>query len=173
MKFETERLIMRKPMPSDAGDIFKNYTQDPEASKYLIWTPHKELQDTIDWINVCIESWDENENLPFIIWHKETQQAIGMVDFRIDAFKVSIGYVLSQKFWNRGLMTEATKPIIKELLKRDGIYRIEAAHDLDNPASGVVMEKLGMKYEGILRRLSLHPNISEIPRDCKLYAITK
>lgn len=96
-----------------------------------------------------------------------------MIEFNVGGFKAGFGYVLAKKFWNQGLMTEAATPIVQALLTREEIYRIEAVHDLDNPASGRVMEKLGMQFEGVVRRYSLHPNISKVPRDCKLWAIVK
>ena len=173
MKFETQRLIIRKPELKDVDDIFKNYTQDPNVTRFLVWKPHTKMETTKDWLQICIDSWDENKHLDFIIWHKEIEKSIGMISFRINSFIVNFGYVLAKSFWNKGIMTEACNPIISKLLERRDIYRIEAIHDLDNPASGKVMDKLGMEYEGILRKYSLHPNISNIPRDCKMYAIVK
>lgn len=173
MEFETDRLLVRKPKLEDSEQIFMNYTQDEAVTKYLVWKPHENLQSSVEWIKYCIDEWDENKHLPFIIWHKEEKQAIGMIHFNINNFKVDFGYVLGQNYWNQGIMTEAAKPIIKSLLSRETIYRIEALHDLENPASGRVMEKLGMQFEGVVRKYSLHPNVSIIPRDCKLYSIVK
>ncbi len=173
MKFETNRLIVRKPKIDDAEQIFVNYTQDEIVTKYLIWEPHENLKSTEEWIKHCINEWDINKQLPFIIWLKESKQAIGMIHFNINNFKADFGYVLGRNYWNKGIMTEAASPIVKSLLSRDTIFRIEAVHDLDNPASGRVMEKLGMQFEGVVRKYSLHPNISSIPRDCKLYSIVK
>ena len=173
MQFETQRLIIRKPVIEDAEDIFRNYAQDPDVTKYLIWRPHARVEVTRDWVQYCIDSFDPEKQLPFVIWHKAEQQTIGMVDFSIHDFRVHFGYVLAKAYWNKGIMTEAAKPVVEMLLARKGIYRIEAVHDVDNPASGRVMQKLGMEYEGILKRYSLHPNISQIPRDCRIYAVVK
>lgn len=172
MKFETERLIVRKPELTDANDIFNNYTQDREVTKYLGWKPHTDIKQTEGWLKHCISSWDENKNISFIIWHKNSKQAIGMIDLRIDDFKVDFGYVLAKDYWGSGLMLEACDPIIQNLSSRINIHRIQAIHDIENSASGRVMEKLGLEYEGVVKKYSLHPNISEIPRDCKLYALT-
>ena len=62
---------------------------------------------------------------------------------------------------------------IKEFLDWEKIYRIDSIHDIENPASGKVMEKLGMEFEGIVRRYVVAPSISDLPRDCKMYAIVK
>jgi ribosomal-protein-alanine N-acetyltransferase len=173
MKTETARLLMRKPEISDAQDMYKNYTQDSEVTKYLIWNPHKELSDTEKWVEHCMDIWDVDKTLPFVIYHKEVQEVIGMIDFRINGFIVDFGYVLARRFWGQGIMSEAAAPLVRHFIERDGIYRIQAVHDLDNPASGRVMEKLGMQFEGILRKFSLHPGVSDIPRDCKMYSLVK
>jgi RimJ/RimL family protein N-acetyltransferase len=70
-------------------------------------------------------------------------------------------------------MTEALKTLIAWALKQEEIYRIWAVCDVDNLASARVMEKAGMQLEGILRRWSVHPNISAEPRDSCCYAIVK
>ena len=54
--------------------------------------------------------------------------------------------------------------------QQPGVFRFSAVHDVDNPASGRVMEKAGMAFEGIMRRAAIHPNISDEPRDVALYA---
>jgi RimJ/RimL family protein N-acetyltransferase len=50
-----------------------------------------------------------------------------------------------------------------------GLTRIWAYCDVDNPASGRVMEKAGLSFEGIRERFAVHPNISAEPRDCRCY----
>ena len=63
-----------------------------------------------------------------------------------------IGYVLGEKFWNKGYMTEALDAVIAYLFDATAVNRIEATHDIANPGSGKVMEKAGMTFEGILRQ---------------------
>ena len=109
----------------------------------------------------------------FVIYHKIDRQAIGMIDFRIDGFQANFGYVLAKKYWNQGIMTEAMKPVIQYVYTMPTIYRIWATHDWDNEASGKLMIKLGLEYEGTLRKAFIHPNISDKPRDGKLYSLVK
>lgn len=45
--FETERLLLRRPKPSDATAIFDEYAQDPEVTRFLAWRPHQSIADTI------------------------------------------------------------------------------------------------------------------------------
>ncbi len=173
MQFHTERLIIRKPYLEDAQDLFRNYTQDPEVCRYMTWKPHEDIEKTKEWLSFCIRNWDENRALEFVIWHRESAQAIGMAGIRIDDFKGTMGYVLARPWWNKGIVTEACRPLVAEIISREEIYRIEAFHDTENPASGRVMEKLGMKKEGILKRYARLPNLPGRPRDYAVYALTK
>jgi ribosomal-protein-alanine N-acetyltransferase len=173
MLFETERLIVRSPVLQDAADIFRNYAQDPEVTKYLTWEAHSDIAQTEQWIQYCMQNAETSSGLICVIFHKIDRQAVGMFDFRFDGFKAEFGYVLAKKYWGKGLMTEAVKPALERVYRMPEIFRIWAVHDVDNPASGRVMEKLGLVYEGTLGRFSLHPNISKEPRDARLYALCK
>ena len=57
-----------------------------------------------------------------------------------------LGYGLRREFWRRGLVTEAGRAVI-DRLKRDGVPYITATHDVNNPRSGEVMRRLGMRYQ--------------------------
>ena len=139
MKFETNRLIIRHPNMDDAADIFRNYAQDSEVTKYLTWKPHKELKETQRWIQYCIENANTKSSLVFVLYSKEASEAIGMIDFRLEGFKAHFGYVLARRYWNQGLMTEAMQPLIEYFNENPNIYRLWAAHDIENEASGKVM----------------------------------
>jgi len=173
MIFQTERLIIRFPIENDSKDIFDNYTQDPEVTKYLVWKPHTCIQQSVDWIKFCISTCNDKSGIKLIIHHKIDNQAIGMIDFRFSDYQANFGYVLAKKYWNQGFMTEAMEPVLKYVYNMPNIYRIWATHDIDNEASGKVMLKLGLEYEGTLRKAFIHPNISDKPRDGKLYSIVK
>jgi RimJ/RimL family protein N-acetyltransferase len=93
-----------------------------------------------------------------------------MIAIHPDGFKASLGYVLARPHWGKGYMTEAVRTLTDWLLRQPDIYRVFATCDVDNPASAKVMKKAGMKYEGLLRRTMIHPNVSAAPRDCLMYA---
>lgn len=173
MKFESERLIIRKAIARDALDIFENYAQDSDVTKYLTWSPHTHLQQTQEWIEYCIKNAYNEKGIKLVVFKKEEQQVIGMVDFNFENYQTDFGYVLAKKYWNQGIITEAMKPVIDFVYKMPNIFRIWATHDIDNAASGKVMEKLGLEYEGILRKSLMHPNISDKPRDGKYYSLIK
>lgn len=55
------------------------------------------------------------------------------------------GYALRREFWNGGIVTEAGKAFV-EHIRQENIPYITATHDKNNPGSGKVMRKVGMKY---------------------------
>jgi len=65
---------------------------------------------------------------------------------------VHIGYCIGEKWWHQGIVSEAFSAIIPFLFEKVGANRIESQHDPNNPHSGKVMEKCGLKYEGTLRQ---------------------
>ncbi len=171
MNFETNRLIIRHPRVEDAEDIFINYAQDVEVTKYLTWVPHKELKDTQRWVQYCVANANTESSLMFVLCLKETAEVIGMIDFRLEGFKAHFGFVLAKKYWNQGLMTEAMQPLIEYFNENPNIYRLWAAHDIENEASGKVMLKLGMRCEGVMSGKLIYPNISSEPRDSTYYSL--
>ena len=89
------------------------------------------------------------------------------------SWRWSLGYVLARPHWGHGYMTEAVRAVIGIVFDQPHVHRIAAFADEENFASARVLEKAGMQREGILRRWSLHPNISSIPRDCWSFAIVR
>ena len=170
---ETKRLRLRKPARQDAEGIFRKYAQDPEVTKYLTWRPNRSAQETRDFLVACLRAWDEGKSFHWVIERKADHELLGMITTRVDDEKWELGYVLAPSYWGRGYMTEVVKKIVDWVLKQQEIYRVWSVCDVDNRASARVMEKAGMKREGILRRWSMHPTISDAPRDSYCYSRTR
>ena len=82
-----------------------------------------------------------------------------------------VGYNVGRLFWGKGIMTEALKVVISYLFSDIGMNRIEAKHNTLNLASGRVMQKSGMKHEGILRQVQVDKNGHF--KDLAIYSILK
>ena len=67
-----------------------------------------------------------------------------------------LGWVLGRAWWGRGIMPEAARRVLDLLFDEAGFERVTAKHDTENPKSGRVMQKIGMTYEGTLRRSHLN-----------------
>jgi RimJ/RimL family protein N-acetyltransferase len=70
-------------------------------------------------------------------------------------------------------MSEALSEVVTWSLRQDGVWRVGAACDVENPASARVMEKAGLAREGVLRRWLVAPNLGPEPRDRFSYALTR
>lgn len=170
---KTERLKLRKVKLSDAEAIFRQYAQDPEVTRYVSWRAHHSLDETREYVRMCLLAWDVGKAYHWAIERLEDKQVIGMVIARIVGEKWELGFVLARAYWGKGYMTEAVRGLVAWALKQKEIYRVWAVCDTDNVASARVMEKAGMQREGTLRRWSVHPNLSLEPRDSYCYAIVK
>ena len=172
-ELETKRLVLRKPRLKDARAIFEGWTQDQEVTRYLTWRPHQRVEQTEEFVQGCIRAWEGETRSPYVITLKGTGEVIGIIDPRMEGPKVGIGYGAARAYWGNGHVPEATRAIIDWAFQQPTIFRVYATTDVENSASRRVMEKVGMQCEGILRKYILHPNISDIPRDSYVYAITK
>lgn len=154
-RLETERLILRRFKSGDEEDMFKGWCNDPEVSKFLYWPPHGDIEVTRSIMNEWISKYDDGAYFNWAIELKEEGKLIGNISVvklneKIDS--AEIGYCMSRAYWGRGIMPEALRTVIGFLFDEVGMNRIAATHDVNNPKSGRVMEKAGMKTEGTLRQ---------------------
>jgi ribosomal-protein-alanine N-acetyltransferase len=166
----TDRLILRRPQLTDAAALFEEYCQDPDVTKYLIWRPHRDLTETLDFLTGCLARWESGEELTWGITQKGTDRVIGMIACRLRGHAADLGYVLARQYWNRGYVTEAVRAVVAWVGHLESIFHVWAVCDTANGASAWVLEKVGMTREGVLRRWLVHPNVSAEPQDCFVYA---
>ena len=168
--FRAARLTLRPIALEDAGPIFDGYAQDREVTRFLIWCPHRKRDDTIAYITGCMAA-PPRLSRTYVLLGRDDHEVRGAIDLRREApHRLGFGYVLAPTWWGQGLMTETLSEVVLWALRQDPIWRIGAVCDVENVASARVMEKAGLTKEGILRRWSMHPNISDLPRDCFSYA---
>ena len=168
---ETERLILRKLHLEDAKDVFE-YASDPEVAKYVTWEPHKSIEDSINLIKFTHERYEKKEGIIWGIVYKENNKVIGTCDISpaIKHFRAEIAYALSKDYWGKGLMNEAVKEVIRFGFEKMNLNRIQAMCIPENIGSYRVMEKVGMKYEGLIRE---YMYIKGKFQDLKLYSILR
>ncbi|WP_297417912.1 GNAT family N-acetyltransferase [Clostridium sp.] len=158
-QIETQRLILRRFEPSDSKYMYKNWATDSEVCKFLSWNPHKDLSETANIIEGWIKEYENADNYNWVIELKDIGEIIGQISIMQVNEKYSscsVGYNISRQFYGNGIMTEALKAIISYLFKEVGMNRIEGRHNTLNPASGRVMQKSGMKFEGIMRQVQVN-----------------
>ncbi len=150
----TDRLLLRPVRRQDARDIFA-YASDPEVARYVLWEPHRSLSETRAYIGYLRSCYHRGLPGSWAITLQETGLVIGTIGFMwysAENSSAEIGYSLSRSFWNRGYATEALKAVVSAVFEALPLNRLEAQHDVRNPASGRVMEKCGFRREGTLRQ---------------------
>ena len=151
---ETTRLILRRAIPEDAEPMFRNWASDPEVSSFLTWPVHESVAVSEMVIGSWIQEYAKDNYYQWMIVLKELGEPIGSISVvrqndRVE--EAEIGYCIGRQWWHQGIMTEALSAVIGYLFTEVGINRIAARHDPNNPHSGGVMRKCGMKYEGTHR----------------------
>lgn len=153
---ETERLILRRLVESDAEAMYKNWASDKEVTKFLMWQPHEDISVTEEILKEWISNYSKLDFYQWAIVLKENGDepigTISVVSHDDTVGKVHIGYCIGKKWWNMGVTSEALKNVMDFLFNKVGVNRIEARHDPINKNSGEVMKKCGMKYEGTLKK---------------------
>ena len=152
---ETDRLILRRYTADDAEAMFKNWASDPEVTRFLTWPTHTSADVTREVIASWLPHYVEDNYYHWTITLKSNgDEPIGDIAVVRQDEKTSmahIGYSLGRKWWHQGITSEALKAVMDYLFDVVGLNRVAACHDANNPKSGRVMEKAGMKLEGILR----------------------
>ncbi len=157
----TDKCILRKVKKEDAETMFINWASDPEVTKYTTWNPHENIEVTKTIINHWLEEEKDPKTIRFIITLKDSGEPIGSIDVvRYIDDSPEIGYCLSRKYWNQGLMTEACKALIKYLFDI-GFTKVLIKAVVENIGSNRVIEKCGFKFthqEHLEHQSSFNPN---------------
>lgn len=153
-ELHTRRLKLRPFTQDDAETMYKNWCSDPEVAQTLEWDAHPDAGFT----RLLLGQWVKAYKSPQC-YHWGIEQGgelIGDIAVMSQSFAQSsceIGYCLSRKHWNKGIMTEALIGVLRFLFSEVGFRRVMLRHAAENPASGMVMRKAGLKEEGVSREM--------------------
>lgn len=171
-ELETERLLLRELRLTDAPDIFA-YASNPEIGKHTAWPPHERLADSERYLEMAIALRDDPREALWGVYHKADGRIIGTCGlYDIDAYHASaaIGYVLSLDYRGQGIMPEAMRAVVAHAFRAMGLVRLQGVCRVDNMPSTRVMEKLGMRPEGVMRQYRV---VKGRRIDMKMYAVLK
>lgn len=165
---ETPQLLLRKLSLADADDLFQVFS-DEETTNYVPREKHADKMVTSSHLENLIKRMDEGISFVWSVSDKIDNRVIGTVNlyFKRDR-AASIGAVIISERWGKGIATEALKEIIDFGFNKMKLIRIEGKCESNNIASEKMLKKLGMTYEGTLRKEVI---IKGIPRDAKVYSI--
>lgn len=155
VRIETLRLLLRRFTIDDAEVAFRNWAGDSRVTEFLRWQAYTEIEG----VRAILQKWIDGYARPdFYQWAivprtlGEPIGTISAVGMNEHTDTVHIGYCIGYPWWGRGYTAEAFSAIIPFLFNEVKAKRIESQHDPNNPASGAVMRKCGLTYEGTLRR---------------------
>ena len=171
---ETDRLILRRFTMEDAEAMFLGWATDPEVCRHMTWPPHENMEVTRALLERWTGSYGAADYYNWAIVLKENgPEPIGNIStahVKESTLCATMGYCMSRTHWGKSVMTEALTAVIDFFFDEVGFNRIDADHAVDNPASGRVMEKSGMRYEGTHRQ-AVRTNCGIV--DIKKWAILK
>ncbi|MDH4136505.1 MAG: GNAT family N-acetyltransferase [Anaerolineae bacterium] len=168
----TERLLLRPFTLADAL-VVRRLAGARDIASTTLNIPHP-YEDGMaeEWISTHQQKFERGELINFAIVLRNHGRLIGAIGLVINQQHESaeLGYWIGKPYWGNGYCTEAAKAVLHYGFTVLGLNRIHASHFSRNLASGRVMEKIGMKYEGCSRQ---HVKKWGVFEDLKWYAILK
>ena len=171
LPIRTERLLLRDFHPSDFEDVHA-YGCDPEVARYMEWGPNtpEETRAFLDRAHASQAAWPRFD-FGLAIEHTASAAVIGSVGLHLrdgPNRTAEIGYCLRRDLWRQGIVHEASRALLEVAFNRLGLHRVIATCDARKTGSYGVMEKLGMRREGLLRQ---DRQIKGAWRDTLLYSV--
>ena len=151
-KLETVRLVLRQLTENDMPFIFELFSRE-ETNRYVADDPVKNMEEAKLLFDIYIKPKPHLFRLGLFL--KDTGEPIGTIGLygvKTEDFRAILGFDLLKEFWGQGYMTEAGKALVDYAFRDMGLNRIQASADADNLRSIAVIERLGMKKEGVMRQ---------------------
>lgn len=163
----TARLVLR-PFKLDDADDLTRWVGDRRVAEMTSLIPHPyEPAMAVEWLERVVGYDDDSGHRIFAITLAEDGRLIGCIGLHsLEKLPIAeFGYWIAVPFWGRGYATEALRAVLRHGFGKMMLRRIEAHHFAHNPASGRVMEKAGMRREG-MQRLRAHRMGELLDRVC-------
>ncbi|MDB6078499.1 MAG: acetyltransferase [Akkermansiaceae bacterium] len=151
-KLETHRLCLRRPQLPDATAVH-DLAGDLRVSRTTALIPHPyTLAHALEWFDAIHDDFATGAGHTFVIERLAEPGVIGSAGLLTgrDGVSASVGYWIGYPYWRRGYATEALREILRYGFEELGLLRIHASHMMENAASGRVMQKAGMRFEGVI-----------------------
>ena len=150
----TARLLLRPFKLSDAPDV-QRLAGDHAIADTTLNVPHPYPDGVAEeWISTHPPAFQAGEAATFAVVLRQEETLVGAFGITIDPRfdSAEMGYWIGRPFWGRGYCTEAARAVLDYAFEDLKLNRVHASHVVRNPASGRVMQKLGMTKEGLRRQ---------------------
>ncbi|MBI5930852.1 MAG: GNAT family N-acetyltransferase [Chloroflexi bacterium] len=150
-ELETRRTLLRNITLDDAREYYNQIWSQPDVMRYLPGGAPRVREQTETYINYFSNHWVERG---FGLWGvvvKETGKFIGHCGLQViqETQEIEVAYAFGKNYWGQGLGTETAHASLRFGFEELGLERIIAIAVPENTASRRIMEKNGMKYEGL------------------------
>ena len=156
---------------ADAADV-QRLAGDPAIADTTLNIPHPYPDGAAkSWISTHQERWQSGLGVICAITLRSTGELVGAISVLGVSQQNShgeMGYWIGKPYWGNGYCSEAARALIQFCFETLGLHRVFAHHLARNPASGRVMIKAGMRYEGTLRE---HTRKTDAFEDLPVYGI--
>ncbi|MDD5463752.1 MAG: GNAT family protein [Candidatus Moranbacteria bacterium] len=169
---KTKRFILRPMVLKDAKDIARNIN-NWNVIKNLSQLPFPyELKHAKQFIGRKEKEMKKEKPENYLMVIEIDGEVVGSIGAHqiVHGHKAELGYWLAEKHWGQGIMPEAVKKFMTHIFSEFKLHRIYAYACANNKGSMRVMEKVGMKFEGILTKYALKDGKYI---DCHMYAKVK
>lgn len=150
----TDRLVLCPFAPADAPDV-QRLAGDRAIASTTQSIPHP-YEDGVaeEWIATHEANFAAGKMVSFAITERDGSALMGAIGLTVykDSNAAELGYWLGTPYWGRGYATEAARAVLAFGFEEMELHRVHARHMASNPASGRVLEKIGMLREGIRRQ---------------------
>ena len=170
-QFETERLRLSRLKYEEAEEIFYTYASKPEATRFMSWPTHQNLEDTRSFLRYAIQGWAAGTDYSFSIRLKVHNRLVGSCGLLHDEGKIQFGYILSPTHWGRGYATEVCRKLMEILKKMPEINHVGTFVDAENVASVKVLSKSGLVEDARLEKWFKFVNQDNYPKHCKVFKL--
>ena len=143
----TERLKLRSFNHDDAEAV-QTLAGNYNVSKSTLNIPHPyENGMAEEWITSHDKAWETKTGLVYAITLSNTNQLVGAISLHdIDGSQGELGYWIGEPYWGKGYCTEAARAFVEFSFENLRLNSIHAEHLTSNPASGRVMQNIGMRH---------------------------
>lgn len=149
----TRRLTLRPFTLADAADV-QRLVGAYKVAANIPNIPHPYEDGMAEtWINTHPPRLADDTGITYAMMLTETGELCGAISLMLkpEHQRAELGYWVGVPYWERGYCTEAARALRDHGFQVLGLHRLFAVHLTRNPASGRVMQKIGMRHEGTLR----------------------
>lgn len=168
----TPRLRLRALRPPDLDDLYA-YASDPGIDQFTPWTRYQSLEEARADLDEYLTEYETKGMGAFGIEHQADQRLIGIATLsppHPHHRRAELGYTIARAYWGQGYATEAAQAVVDFGFEQMQLVHIEAVCLPGNVASARVLQKIGMRFEGLLHSYQIWRGA---PCDLQMYALAR